>query len=92
MGSIRSIPVEKYLGVDIVRAKAEIPMLSQINDIVRLRGEIAHNVYAEEYVKKSTVIAHKETIDQLVKEMEIFLWNVIPDITNGARPWQNTYQ
>lgn len=84
--------LEKYLGVDIVRAKAEIPMLSQINDIVRLRGEIAHNVYAEEYVKKSTVIAHKETIDQLVKEMEIFLWNVIPDITNGARPWQNTYQ
>lgn len=84
--------LEKYLGADIVRAKAEIPTLTQINDIVKLRGEIAHNVYAEEYVKKATVIAHKDTIEQLVKEVEIFLWNFIPSITNGTRPWQNTYQ
>lgn len=84
--------LEKYLGVDVVKARADIPSLSKINAIVKLRGEIAHNVYAEAYVKEETVIEHKATVEQLVKEMELFFWEVIPDMTNGMRPWQNTYQ
>ena len=82
---------EKYLGADITQVKREVPTLTQINDVVKARGEIAHNIYSDEYVREETVTAYKDTIVQLVKEMELFLWAYIPTITNGRRPWQNTF-
>ena len=83
---------EKYLGANIPQFKQDVPTLDKINDIVSLRGEIAHNVFAEEYLKVETVIADKDIIMKLVKEIEIFLWGYLPGITNGKRPWQNTYR
>lgn len=83
---------EKYLGANIPQFKLDVPTLDKINDIVSLRGEIAHNIFAEEYLKVETVIADKDTIMRLVKEIEIFLWGYLPGITNGKRPWQNTYR
>ena len=84
--------LEKYIGADIIQVKAQIPTLTRINDIVKVRGEIAHNIYSDEYVREETVFAHKDIIVQLVKEIELFLWGYIPLITNGMRPWQNTYR
>ncbi len=81
----------KYLGMSGDRIITEVPTLGQINKIVSDRGSIAHNIYADEYLKKETVDNYYHIIDKLVKEIEILLWNYIPEITDGKRPWQNTY-
>lgn len=81
----------KYLGVSGDRILRDVPALAHINGIVSARGQIAHNVYAEEYLKKDTVDDYYQKIQQAVKEIEILLWNYLPEITDGKRPWQNTY-
>lgn len=83
--------LNKYVGISGDRINTEVPMLAQINKIVSVRGMIAHNVYAEDYLRKETVEEYYRVILQLVKEIELLLWNYIPKITDGRRPWQNTY-
>lgn len=83
--------MDKYLGADIPSLKSQVPSLQDINSIVIARGEIAHNIYSDEYVKAETVVGYKETVVNLVKEIELFLWNYLPSVTDGRRPWQNTY-
>lgn len=56
------------------------------------RGEIAHNVFAEEYLSKNLVLEYLDTTNKVVKDVEIALWDYLPRITNGKRPWQNTYK
>lgn len=81
----------KYIGVPGERIISEVPSLGRINKIVSDRGNIAHNIYTDEYLKKETVDDYYQIIVQLVKEIEILLWNYIPEVTDGKRPWQNTY-
>ena len=81
----------KYLGISGEEIIAEAPSLNRINKIVSDRGSIAHNVYADEYLKKETVDDYYQVISQIVKEIEIMLWNYLPSVTDGKRPWQNTY-
>lgn len=80
----------KYLGMKDV--KDSIPALGNINEIVKTRGEIAHNVFAEEYLSKNLVLEYLDTTNKVVKDVEIALWDYLPIITNGKRPWQNTYK
>lgn len=81
----------KYLGISGEKIISDVPSLGSINKIVSERGSIAHNIYVDEYLKKETVDKYYKIITQLVEEIEIMLWNYIPDITDGKRPWQNTY-
>lgn len=81
----------KYIGISGEKINAEVPSLNKINKIVTDRGSIAHNVYVDEYLKKETVDSYYQIVEQLVKEIEIMLWNYIPGVTDGKRPWQNTY-
>ena len=81
----------KYLGINGDKVNQEIPSLSKINKIVTTRGEIAHNIFADEYLKKELVSEYYGIIKTAVVEIELLLWNYIPDVTNGKKPWQNTY-
>jgi GH35 family endo-1,4-beta-xylanase len=81
----------KYLGTEGNMLKSKVPTLMSINEIVKVRGEIAHNLYSDDYVKEDLVNTYYETIQKLVVEIELYLWEYIPSITNGKRPWQNTY-
>ncbi len=83
--------LNKYLGISGDVIKAKVTLLPQINKIVQTRGEIAHNIYAEEYLKKELVDEYYDIIKRVVKQMELLLWDYIPQITNDKRPWQNTY-
>lgn len=83
--------MEKYLGADVIDVKEKIPQLSKINEIVKIRGEIAHNIFSEDYVKEDMVISQKTTIVQLVKEIELYLYEYLALITDGRKPWQSTY-
>lgn len=80
----------KYLGMKDV--KESIPSLVEVNEIVRTRGEIAHNIFAEDYLSKNLVLEYLDTINKVVKDVEVALWNYLPSITDGKRPWQNTYR
>lgn len=88
---VKSI-LHNYFGADNAEIVSKMPTLLSIDSIVKMRGEIAHNIYVEEYVAPDVVQSHKETVIRLVKEIELFLWEYIPSITNGKRPWQNTYR
>lgn len=79
----------KYLGMTDVKNK--IKLLPSINEIVKTRGEIAHNVFAEEYLSKDLVLKNLEVVNNLVIQVEIALWDYLPEIIGGKRPWQNTY-
>lgn len=81
----------KYLGISGDTINMEVPSLSKVNMIVKTRGEIAHNVFAEDYLKKELVMEYYEIIKKSVVEIELLFWNYIPGITDGRRPWQNTY-
>lgn len=81
----------KYLGISGERIKLETPSLAKVNEIVRTRGEIAHNVFADEYLKKELVSKYYDIIKGVVVEIELLLWNYIPGVTDGKKPWQNTY-
>lgn len=81
----------KYLGISGERIKSEIPSLAKVNEIVRTRGEIAHNVFADEYLKKELVSKYYDIIKSVVVEIELLLWSYIPEVTDGKKPWQNTY-
>ncbi|MGS0763405.1 HEPN domain-containing protein [Syntrophomonas curvata] len=81
----------KYLGVSGERIQLEVPSLSKVNNIVRTRGEIAHNVFAEDYLKKELVLEYYDIIKAIVVEIELLLWNYIPEVTYKKKPWQNTY-
>ena len=83
--------LNKYIGIPGNRIISDVPSLDKLNIIVSERGNIAHNIYAEEYLRKETVDEYYQIIVHLVKEIEILLWNFIPEITDGKRPWQNTY-
>ena len=83
--------MNKYLGINGDLLKTKVPFLLKINKIVRTRGEIAHNVFGEEYLKKELVEQYFYTIKEIVKQVELLLWDYIPEITDGKRPWQNTY-
>ena len=79
----------KYLGMNNVREK--MCKLSDVNEIVKTRGDIAHNVFAEEYLSKNLVLEYLDTINEIVVQVELALWEYLPEITDGKRPWQNTY-
>lgn len=84
----------KYLGIkgdDLLR---KVPKLRAVNEIVTSRGEIAHNVFADEYLKADLVKEYYDIILELVKGIDVFLWEYLYDIveTKKKRPWQNTYQ
>lgn len=79
----------KYLGMINVREKMR--KLSDVNEIVKTRGDIAHNVFAEEYLSKNLVLEYLDTINEIVVQVELALWEYLPEITDGKRPWQNTY-
>lgn len=81
----------KYIGIDGNKLKAKVPLLADINKIVTTRGDIAHNIFSEDYVKKELVEQYYDTIRNLTKQIDLYLWDYIPEITNGKRPWQNTY-
>ncbi len=83
--------MNKYLGISGDIIKNKVPLLTRINQIVKTRGEIAHNVFVDEYLKKELVDQHYVTIKEIVKQIELLLWDYIPEITDGKRPWQNTY-
>jgi len=81
----------KYIGIDGNVLKTKVPLLTDINKIVNTRGEIAHNIFSEDYVKGELVGQYYDTIKTLTKQIDLYLWDYITEITNGKRPWQNTY-
>lgn len=84
----------KYLGIKGDELLKKIPKLKLVNGIVTSRGEIAHNVFAEDYLKADLVKEYYDIILELVKGIDIFLWDYLYDVvgTKKKRPWQNTYQ
>jgi len=82
----------KYLGFGGDVVHSHVPKLDEINEIVGARGAIAHNVFAEEYLSSNLVKEYYDTIVGTVKEIEIMFWDVLPEITDNKRPWQNTYK
>ena len=84
--------LNKYIGISGERISSDVPSLNKVNKIVSVRGNIAHNIYAEEYLKRETVDGYYTTICLLVKEIELLLYSYLPEVTDGKRPWQNTYK
>lgn len=82
----------KYLGISGERITLEIPSLVKINKIVSDRGSIAHNIYTDDYLTKEVVDGCYQIILELIKEIEILLWNYLSEVTDGKKLWQNTYK
>lgn len=42
-------------------------------------------------LSKNLVLEYLDTINAIVVQVERALWEYLPEITDGKRPWQNTY-
>lgn len=82
----------KYVGIEGNKILYKVRLLPSINQIVTERGEIAHKVFSNKYLKGYTIQGYVDIVNQTVLDMELMLHDIIPDLTDGRRPWRKTYK